>query len=52
MKTHLNHSYRTTTKVAGKLPEAWQQKGTTMAHKVTYLVKAYNIPTYLEVNTY
>jgi hypothetical protein len=37
--------------VTWKLPLAWEQEGTTMAHTIAYLVKMYNILTRLVVNT-
>jgi hypothetical protein len=51
MKTHLNWSYKATITTARKLLETWHQKGIAMAHMVAYLVKAYNIPTCLVINT-
>jgi hypothetical protein len=52
MKTHLNWSYKAAITTARKLPETWHQKRTAMAHMVAYIVKAYNIPTCLVINTY
>ena len=51
MKTHLKWSYRCATIACGKLPLDWQQQGPYMAYRATYLVKAYDIPQALVVNT-
>jgi hypothetical protein len=52
MKTHLNWFYRAIITVARKLPQTWEQEGMAMARKIAYLVKVYNIPMCLIVNTY
>jgi len=52
MNNHLNWSYLTTTTTTRKLPSTWEQEGTSMAHQITCLVKMYNIPPCLVVNTY
>lgn len=51
IKTHLNWSYRAITIAAGKLHQTWEQEGMAMAHRVTCLVKVYNIPMCLVINT-
>jgi hypothetical protein len=51
MKTHLNWSYRATTITARKLHQTWEQKDMAMAHRLVCLVKVYNIPMCLVVNT-
>jgi hypothetical protein len=51
MKTCLNWSYKATTTLVKKLPQTWEQEGMAMAHRVAYLVKVYNIPMCLIVNT-
>jgi hypothetical protein len=51
MRNRLNWSYQIATIAIGKLPSTWEQEGTSMAHRVAYLVKMYNIPPCLVVNT-
>jgi hypothetical protein len=47
----LNWSDRAATTVARKLPSTWEVEMTSMAHQVAYLVKMYNIPPCLVINT-
>jgi hypothetical protein len=51
MKTCLNWSYKVVITLVGKLPQTWEQKGMAMAHRVVYVVKVYNIPMCLIINT-
>jgi hypothetical protein len=51
IKKHLNWSYRQATTACGKLPQDWKTQGKLMAYRVAYLVKAYDIPPNLVVNT-
>jgi hypothetical protein len=51
IKNHLNWSYRRATTACGKLPQDWETQGKLMAYRVAYLVKAYDIPPNLVVNT-
>jgi hypothetical protein len=48
---HLGWSYRRATTACGKLPHDWEMQGRLMAYRVAYLVKAYDIPSNLIVNT-
>lgn len=52
MKHQLQWSYRRATTTCGKLPLDWEDQGRMMALIVAYLVKAYDIPLALVVNTY
>ena len=51
MKTHLKWNYRCATIACGKLPPDRVQQGVYMAYRAIYLVKAYNLPQALVVNT-
>ena len=51
IKTYLNWSYRQATTATRKLPQGWESQGNLMAYKIAYLVKAYDIPPALIVNT-
>ncbi len=51
MKYHLNWLYWATTRATRKLPSTCEVEGTSMAHQVVYLVKMYNIPPCLVVDT-
>jgi hypothetical protein len=50
MKAKLGWSFRPTTTTTTKLPPNWEDQGTKMVHKVTYLVKAYNVPALIVIN--
>jgi hypothetical protein len=51
IKSELNWSYRASTTAAGKLPKDYEEQGKKMAQRCAYLVKMYNIPPELVVNT-
>ncbi len=52
MKTKLGWPFKTTTTTIAKLPPNKKDKGTKMTHKVAYLVKTYDVPTLVMINTY
>jgi hypothetical protein len=52
MKAKLSWSFKATTTCATKLPLNWENQMTKMAHRVAYLVKTYNVPRSLVINTY
>lgn len=51
IKKHLDCSYRQAITACGKVPQDWKIQGRLMAYRVAYLVKAYDIPPNLIVNT-
>ena len=51
VKQHLQWSYRCATTTCGKLPLDWEELGKLMALRVVSLVRAYDIPPELVVNT-
>lgn len=51
MKHQLQWSYRRATTACGKLPLDWEDQGRMMALRVAYLIRAYDIPPALVVNT-
>jgi hypothetical protein len=50
MKAKLGWSSRATIIDIRKLPPNWEDQGTKMAHRVTYLVKTYNVLASLVIN--
>jgi hypothetical protein len=52
MKAKLSWSFKTTITCATKLPLNWENQGTKMEHRMAYLVKTYNVPRSLVINTY
>ena len=50
-RNELNWSFRKTTTTASKLPKDWELQGLRMAQRIAYLVKCYNVPCELVVNT-
>lgn len=51
MKTYLNWSFCHATIACRKLPQNWESQGKFMVYRIAYLVKAYDIPPTLIVNT-
>jgi hypothetical protein len=51
LKSKLNWTIRKATTAASKLPNDWELQGLKMAQRVAYLVKCYNVPQELVVNT-
>jgi hypothetical protein len=51
MKAKLGWYFRIIITIATKLPLDWEEQGTKMAHRVAYLVKTYNVPSSLVINT-
>ena len=51
MRSRLNWRFRKATTTKGKLPTDWVNQGHMMTLKIAYLVKLYNIPLSLVVNT-
>jgi disulfide oxidoreductase YuzD len=51
MKAKLGWSFRTTIIDIRKQPPNWEDQRTKMAHRVTYLVKTYNVLASLVINT-
>jgi hypothetical protein len=50
-RNELNWSFRKTTTTANKLPKDWELQGLRMTQRIAYLVKCYNVPCELVVNT-
>ena len=51
-RNELNWSFRKYTTATSKLPKDWELQGLSMAQRIAYLVKCYNISCELVVNTY
>ena len=51
-RNELNWSFRKATTAASKLPKDWELQGLRMTQRIAYLVKCYNVPCELVVNTY
>ena len=51
VRNELNWSFRKATTAASKLPKDWEQQGLRMTQRIAYLVKCYNVPCELVVNT-
>jgi hypothetical protein len=51
MRTQLNWRFRKPTTVKGKLPKDWVQQGHMMTFRISYLVRTYDIPQSLVINT-
>ena len=50
VKFYMNWTFHKGTTVASKLPTDWMEQGLNMNYGIAYLVKVYNIPTYLVIN--
>ena len=50
VKFYMNWTFHKGTTVASKLPTDWMEQGLNMNYMIAYLVKVYNIPTYLVIN--
>jgi hypothetical protein len=50
-RNELNWSFRKATTAASKLPKDWELQGLRMTQRIAYLVKCYNVPCELVVNT-
>ena len=52
VKFYVNWTFRKGTTAASKVPTDWMEQGLNMNYRIAYLVKVYNIPPYLVINSY